>query len=358
MSLVCLYVLIVCVCVRLCVSIHCHHHNQQLHPLTHSCTFSSLDLRSIPQRYRNGIGETLQTISLLAYLRECRGNTEPHLIIVPKSVVGNWLREFHKWCPSIRVTKMGGTKEERQVFIDNELKKKDPSTNTYPFDVLVTSYEGLLKEKGKLGKISWKYLIIDEAHRIKNEQSSLSVAVRNIPTQFRLLITGTPLQNNLRELWALLNFLLPDIFGDATQFDEWFSLTDASGKENVIQKLHTVLRPFMLRRVKSDVANSLPPKKETKLYVGLTEMQRLYYVHCLMKDAHELNKLGGPNRSRLLNVLMQLRKVWKHPYLLDGAEPGPPYVDGAMGHICGGKVARCNCYTNCYINCNNNNQES
>ena len=92
----------VCVCVRLCVSIHCHHHNQQQHPLTHTCTFSSLDLRSIPQRYRNGIGETLQTISLLAYLRECRGNTEPHLIIVPKSVVGNWLREFHKWCPSIR----------------------------------------------------------------------------------------------------------------------------------------------------------------------------------------------------------------------------------------------------------------
>ena len=120
----------------------------------------------------------------------------------------------------------------------------------------------------------------------------------------------------------------------------------------------TVLRPFMLQQAKSNVAKSLPPKKESKLYVRLTEMQRLYYVHCLMKDAHELNKLGGPNRSRLLNVLMQLRKVWKHPYLLDGAESGPPYVDGAMGHICGEKVAKCNCYTNCYINCNNNNQES
>ena len=132
---------------------------------------------------------------------------------------------------------MGGTKEERQLFIDNELKQKNKTTNTCPFDVLVTSYEGLLKEKEKLGKISWKYLIIDEAHRIKNEQSSLSVAVRNIPAQVRLLITGTPLQNNLRELWAFLNFLLPDIFGDATQFDEWFCLTDASGKEKCDSKI-------------------------------------------------------------------------------------------------------------------------
>jgi SWI/SNF-related matrix-associated actin-dependent regulator of chromatin subfamily A member 5 len=269
----------------------------------------------------------LQTISLLAYLRESRGVKGPHIVIVPKSVVGNWIREFNKWCPSIKAIKMGGTKEERQIFINNELPR-NPINGKYPFDVLVTSYEGLLKEKGRFSKVEWNYLIIDEAHRIKNENSSLSLAVRTMKTQFRLLITGTPLQNNLRELWALLNFLMTDIFGDAEQFDEWFSLSDESGKENVIKKLHTILRPFMLRRVKSDVAKELPPKKETKLYVGLTEMQRLYYVHCLMKDAHELNKLGGPDRSRLLNVLMQLRKVCNHPYLFDGAEKGPPYIDG------------------------------
>jgi SWI/SNF-related matrix-associated actin-dependent regulator of chromatin subfamily A member 5 len=116
------------------------------------------------------------------------------------------------------------------------------------------------------------------------------------------------MKNNLRELWALLNFLMPDIFGDAEQFDAWFSLSDESGKDNVIKKLHTVLRPFMLRRVKKDVAASLPPKKETKLYIGLTELQQKWYVTCLQKDAHELNKLGGPDRMRLLNVLMQLRK--------------------------------------------------
>jgi SWI/SNF-related matrix-associated actin-dependent regulator of chromatin subfamily A member 5 len=135
-------------------------------------------------------------------------------------------------------------------------------------------------------------------------------------------------QNNLRELWALLNFLMPEIFGDAEQFDAWFSLADEAGQENVIKKLHTVLRPFMLRRVKKDVATALPPKKETKLYIGLTEMQQEWYIKVLRKDALELNKLGGPDRVRLLNVLMQLRKVCNHPYLFDGAEAGPPYFDG------------------------------
>lgn len=270
-----------------------------------------------------GLGKTLQTISLLAYLREARGNKGPHLVVVPKSVVGNWINEFRKWCPVIKAIKMGGTKEERNHVVKNYL-----SDSTRKFDVLVTSYEGLLKEKGKFAKIPWKYLIIDEAHRIKNENSSLSKAVRIMSTEFRLLITGTPLQNNLRELWALLNFLMPEIFGDAEQFDEWFSLSDEKAKDNVIKKLHTVLRPFMLRRVKKDVATALPPKKETKLYVGLTSMQQDWYVKCLQKDAHELNKLGGPDRNRLLNVLMQLRKVCNHPYLFDGAEAGPPFVDG------------------------------
>jgi SWI/SNF-related matrix-associated actin-dependent regulator of chromatin subfamily A member 5 len=268
-----------------------------------------------------GLGKTLQTIAFLAYLRENRGVKGPHVVIVPKSVVGNWIREFKMWCPAIKAVRMGGTKDERQKFITEDLPMVD---GKYKWDVLVTSYEGILRERGKLGKIEWKYLIIDEAHRIKNENSSLSKAVRTMNTAFRLLITGTPLQNNLRELWALLNFLMPDIFGDAEQFDQWFSLSDQSGKENVIKKLHTVLRPFMLRRVKRDVATSLPPKKETKLYIGLTQMQQEWYVKVLRKDAHELNKLGGPERVRLLNVLMQLRKVCNHPYLFDGAETGPP----------------------------------
>ena len=140
-----------------------------------------------------GLGKTLQTISFLAYLRESRGVKGPHLVIVPKSVVGNWMREFKKWCPVIRTIRMGGTKDERQKFVTEHLPV-DSETGKYHWDVLVTSYEGVLKERGKLAKINFKYLIIDEAHRIKNENSSLSKAVRTLNTAFRLLITGTPLQ--------------------------------------------------------------------------------------------------------------------------------------------------------------------
>ena len=274
-----------------------------------------------------GLGKTLQTISLLAYLREARGVKGPHLVIVPKSVVGNWIKEFRKWCPSIKAVRMGGTKEER-MHAREEFLKPDPTSGKYKFDALICSYEAVRKEKTSLGRIPWKYLIIDEAHRIKNENSSLSKAVRLINTGFRLLITGTPLQNNLHELWALLNFLLPEIFGDSEQFDEWFNTSGKEGQENVIRKLHTVLRPFMLRRVKKDVACDLPPKKETKLFIGLTEMQQDWYKRVLRKDAHELNALGGPSATRLQNVLMHLRKVCNHPYLFDGAEAGPPFTDG------------------------------
>lgn len=179
---------------------HCNMHPYQLEGLNWLIKLHDHGINGILAD-EMGLGKTLQTISLLAYLRESRGVRGPHLVIVPKSVVGNWIREFRKWCPVIRAVRMGGTKAERQAFIQQDLPKD--ANGKHKFDVLVTSYEGLLKEKGKFGKIDWRYLVIDEAHRIKNENSSLSKAVRTIPTQFRLLITGTPLQNNLRELWAL-----------------------------------------------------------------------------------------------------------------------------------------------------------
>ena len=177
------------------------------------------------------------------------------------------------------------------------------------FDVIVTSYEMVIKEKSFFKKFTWRYIIIDEAHRIKNENSRLSTSVRLFKTSYRLLITGTPLQNNLHELWALLNFLLPEVFSSSEKFEEWFSLGDG-GKEKeaeVVQQLHKVVRPFLLRRIKSDVEKSLPPKKETILKIGMTEMQRQWYAGLLQKDVAALQ--GGADRSKLLNVVMQLRKV-------------------------------------------------
>ncbi|POM75915.1 Chromatin-remodeling complex ATPase chain [Phytophthora palmivora] len=216
-----------------------------------------------------GLGKTLQSISLLAYLREARGIEGPHIIIVPKSTVGNWMRELKRWCPSIKAFKFMGSKEERAVQRETVVKQD--------FDALVLSYEVAIIEKSILQKIKWRYLLIDEAHRVKNENSKLSRVVREFKVEHRLLITGTPLQNNLHELWALLNFLLPDVFSDSEDFDSWFNVDEQEGQENVIKKLHTILRPFLLRRLKSDVEHSLPPKIETKLYVGLSEMQLIVY---------------------------------------------------------------------------------
>ena len=138
-------------------------------------------------------------------------------------------------------------------------------------------------ERKVLQKFAWKYLVIDEAHRLKNEASMFSKTVRTFPTQHRLLLTGTPLQNNLHELWALLNFLLPDIFSSADQFDEWFDLEidDEDAKKQMIQQLHKILRPFMIRRLKSDVAKGLPPKTETLIMVGMSKMQKQLYKKLL-----------------------------------------------------------------------------
>ncbi|KAJ6126784.1 ISWI chromatin-remodeling complex ATPase ISW2 [Penicillium sp. IBT 18751x] len=267
-----------------------------------------------------GLGKTLQTISFLGYLRFVCDIPGPHLVAVPKSTLDNWKREFAKWIPDINVLVLQGDKEERQRLINEELLENN-------FDVCITSYEMILREKSHLKKFAWEYIIIDEAHRIKNEESSLSQIIRLFNSRNRLLITGTPLQNNLHELWALLNFLLPDVFGDSEAFDQWFSSQD-SDQDTVVQQLHRVLRPFLLRRVKSDVEKSLLPKQELNLYVPMSEMQRKWYQKILEKDIDAVNGAAGKKESktRLLNIVMQLRKCCNHPYLFEGAEPGPPYT--------------------------------
>jgi len=169
-------------------------------------------------------------------------------------------------------------------------------------------------------------MVIDEAHRIKNEESKLSVVIRELKTQNRLLLTGTPLQNNLHELWALLNFLLPEVFSNSDDFDEWFNTNSCLGDDNLVARLHGVLKPFLLRRLKIDVEKSLLPKKEVKIYIGLSQMQREWYTKILMKDIDIVNGAGKMEKMRLQNILMQLRKCTNHPYLFDGAEPGPPYT--------------------------------
>jgi SWI/SNF-related matrix-associated actin-dependent regulator of chromatin subfamily A member 5 len=282
-----------------------------------------------------GLGKTLQTISLVGYMKHFRKLDNPYLVIVPKSTLQNWVNEFNKWCPSLKVACMKGLAEERNEFIANVMFDQSQ------WDALITSYECVLSEKAQLRKFNWKYIIIDEAHRIKNDESKLSVTVRTFTSRNRLLITGTPLQNNLKELWALLNFLVPDIFSSDEEFTDIFDTDKCLGDDkDLISKLHTVLKPFLLRRLKSDVEKRLPPKQETKLYVGLTAMQRQWYTKILMKDIDLLNSTSNKtDRVRLLNIIMQLRKCCNHPYLFDGAEPGPPYTtDQHIVNNCGKMV--------------------
>ncbi|KAF8933683.1 hypothetical protein BGZ47_010762 [Haplosporangium gracile] len=268
-----------------------------------------------------GLGKTLQTISFLGYLKHVQGVKGPHLVIVPKSTLHNWKSEFNKWLPDANVFLLHAHKEERGDMIQSRLLTQD-------FDVCLTSYDICLLEKTHLKKFAWQYIVIDEAHRIKNENSQLSQIIRAFNSKNRLLITGTPLQNNLHELWALLNFLLPDVFSSSEDFDSWFE-NQGGDQDKVVQQLHKVLRPFLLRRIKSDVEKSLLPKKEINLYVGLTPMQRQWYQRILEKDIDAVNGATGNKRegkTRLLNIVMQLRKCCNHPYLFDGAEPGPPYT--------------------------------
>lgn len=252
--------------------------------------------------------------------QDCTG---PHLVVVPKSVLSNWMMEFSRWAPTVKVVKFHGDKEEREQ-ISRESMEPAQRDEDRTWNVCVTTYEVCNLDKNVLNKFAWQYLIIDEAHRLKNEASTFSQTIRSFETRYRLLLTGTPLQNNLHELWALLNFLVPDVFANAEQFDEWFNLDieDADEKNKLISQLHKILRPFMLRRLKADVEKSLLPKHETILFTGMSVMQKKLYRDILLRDFEVLQggASGTGNRTALLNIVMQLRKCAGHPYLFPGVE--------------------------------------
>ncbi|EPY30473.1 hypothetical protein AGDE_09426 [Angomonas deanei] len=184
----------------------------------------------------------------------------------------------------------------------------------------------VLDEFSAFQKIRWQYLIVDEAHKLKNDQSRAHMALDSLHTSHRIIITGTPLQNNLKELWALLHFLAPKLFKDSSVFDAWFDTNAGQQDDNAMENLHKILSPMMLRRLKADVNTGIPPKKEIYVSCKLSKKQREWYLHVLTNDAEALNKASGGSITSLSNVLMQLRKVINHPYLMKGGEEGPPFI--------------------------------
>lgn len=239
-----------------------------------------------------GLGKTIQTISFLAFLRE-RGTMGPFLIAAPLSTTTNWVAEFERFTPDIPVVLYHGSKQEREEI----RKKRLESPGSKNFPVVCTSYEICMNDRKFLANYGWKYIIIDEGHRIKNMNCRLIRELQSYQSANRLLITGTPLQNNLSELWSLLHFLMPDIFDKLEAFESWFdfsALKEKNGYEQILSEerrtqlvasLHAILKPFLLRRVKADVENTMPKKREYVLYAPLSTEQRELYEHILKGES-------------------------------------------------------------------------
>ncbi|KIY64503.1 SNF2-family ATP dependent chromatin remodeling factor snf21 [Cylindrobasidium torrendii FP15055 ss-10] len=274
-----------------------------------------------------GLGKTIQTISLISFLIESKNQPGPFLVIVPLSTLTNWSGEFAKWAPAIRMISYKGNPAQRRA-LQNDLR---PGY----FQVLLTTYEYIIKDRPVLSKFRWVHMIIDEGHRMKNTQSKLSQTLSTFyHTRHRLILTGTPLQNNLPELWSLLNFVLPKIFNSVKSFDEWFNTPFANTGDKIelneeealliIRRLHKVLRPFLLRRLKKDVESELPDKVEKVLKTKMSGLQsQLYKQMKKYKMIAESNGKGGLRTAGikgLSNELMQLRKICQHPFLFESVE--------------------------------------
>ncbi|KAN0060922.1 ATP-dependent DNA helicase Snf21 [Thecaphora frezii] len=281
-----------------------------------------------------GLGKTIQTISLITFLIEQKKQNGPYLVIVPLSTLTNWINEFGKWAPAVSTLIYKGTPNVRK-----QLQGRLRAGN---FQVLLTTYEYIIKDKNLLGKIKWVHMIIDEGHRMKNTQSKLTLTLtQHYVSRYRLLLTGTPLQNNLPELWALLNFVLPRIFNSVKSFDEWFNtpFANTGGAEGgmqlneeeallIIKRLHKVLRPFLLRRLKKDVESELPDKVEKVIKCRMSALQHKLYQqmkkHKMIlsnEDAGTVGKKAKPQGIRgLQNAIMQLRKICNHPYVFEQVE--------------------------------------
>ncbi|XP_064474834.1 chromodomain-helicase-DNA-binding protein 1-like isoform X2 [Ornithodoros turicata] len=264
-----------------------------------------------------GLGKTIQTISFLSYLFHHHSLYGPFLLVVPLSTMASWQKEFAQWAPEINVVVYLGDVSSRTVIREHEWCH--PGNKRLKFNALLTTYEILLKDKAFLGNVGWAVLGVDEAHRLKNDDSLLYKSLFEFDTNHRLLITGTPLQNSLKELWALLHFIMPQRFNSWPEFEAEHKETADKG----YTKLHRQLEPFLLRRVKKDVEKSLPAKVERILRVEMTTVQKQYYRWILTKNYKALSKGVKGSQSGFINIMMELKKCCNHAALIRHPDANP-----------------------------------
>ncbi|CAE6431363.1 unnamed protein product [Rhizoctonia solani] len=299
-----------------------------------------------------GLGKTVQSISLLAYLAETHQIWGPFLVIAPASTLHNWQQELTRFVPSLKTLPYWGNIKDRTTLRKFWNKKQICYDKDAPFHVLVTSYQLVVADEKYFQRVKWQYMVLDEAQAIKSSSSARWKTLLGFNCRNRLLLTGTPVQNSMQELWALLHFIMPSLFDSHDEFSEWFSKDIESAAENKgsqlnehqLRRLHMILKPFMLRRVKRNVQNELSEKIEQDIFCDLSPRQRALYrgLRANVSIAELLeraNNLGDADSARsLMNLVMQFRKVCNHPELFERADVVAPFSFTSFGRS--GNLAR------------------
>ncbi|KNC99451.1 uncharacterized protein SPPG_05689 [Spizellomyces punctatus DAOM BR117] len=293
-----------------------------------------------------GLGKTIQSIALMAYLAEKHDIWGPFLVVSPASTLPNWQQEIARFAPELKILPYWGDPEDRRT-LRGFLSPKKLGVKDAPFHVAITSYQLIVTDIQQFNRIKWQYMILDEAQAIKSSSSQRWKTLLKMNSRNRLLLTGTPIQNSMQELWSLLHFIMPTLFDSHEEFSDWFSKDIESHvedngtlNEHQLRRLHMILKPFMLRRVKRDVENELADKIEVELSCQLTPRQKMLYQRLKQKISikelmdkvtmdRPISSTAGEeegSEDSLMNIVMQFRKVCNHPELFERADVISPFV--------------------------------
>ncbi|XP_077133379.1 SWI/SNF-related matrix-associated actin-dependent regulator of chromatin subfamily A containing DEAD/H box 1 isoform X1 [Ranitomeya variabilis] len=263
-----------------------------------------------------GLGKTVQAIAFLAHLNMNR-DPGPHLVVVPASTLDNWVREFNHWCPNLNILLYYGSQEERKHL------RYDILSKVVEFNVIVTTYNCAIsgaEDRSLFRRLKINYAVFDEGHMLKNMSSVRYQHLMTLNAKNRLLLTGTPVQNNLLELMSLLNFVMPHMFSSSTsELKRMFSSKAKSTDEQStfekerIAHAKLIMKPFILKRVKSEVLKQLPPKQDHVEFCQMSKNQQQLYDELMIKLKRSIE--GSGKNSELCNVMMHLRKMANHPLL-------------------------------------------